>query len=310
MYEICQKSFKTKKNIELFVKKIKAVSSLNKNLSGFHFRFMKEIFSSWHPDGDMLKQCGGITEIFVKRHESFRHKEFWIVLADGNSRNISFRNAIKKKNVSHSTKVKRSFRSLISKDTLSFKQHYFSRYGDATHCPVFPEEVLTWENSHVDHHHTKFRDILRSFLDDNNLSMGDVQVVETDIDGGWRIQCPILMHKFYNFHSEQATYRILSPKGNIYIESHGEQTHKENIYTIKAGTPDEQCQQVRERYAHLEPKAYTEFNRRLKRHALNPAQWNGYLNKIITEEVLVDAQKAEDYEWWLTRLNETFQGKM
>lgn len=100
-------------------------------------------------------------------------------------------------------------------------------------------------------------------------------------------------------------------KAQQYKKTHNDSIQQSKIITEGTFTnlPFDQCstqekiRRVRAKYAHLEPKAFVEFNRRLKSHALSANQWSLYLDKIIRDEALTSPELASQYVEWLKGLN-------
>lgn len=216
--------FTTKKALLKYVADILHSTPLHSSVSHNDFLFLSDLFLTYHPDGQSLKNRGGIVAIEVRPHVLYRTPGFWICTADDEWRNISYRNAVTQKKLDHKTKVLRACRYTILEDILAYKMAWFDRYGDNECCPIFPDEKLTWNNAQIDHVGFKFRDIVTEFLLLYDLDFNDIGIHE--ILGGDSIDFTdrVLKRTFYEFHAERASYRVISAKANVYVEHHQEAT--------------------------------------------------------------------------------------
>ena len=75
-------------------------------------------------------------------------------------------------------------------------------------------------NIHVDHFENPFKNILDSFLNDNNINMNDVCVYETT-KRQIRLKCEDTAAKWLEYHDSIAIYRILCGTCNVRNGSYG-----------------------------------------------------------------------------------------
>jgi len=73
---------------------------------------------------------------------------------------------------------------------------------------------------HIDHFGNPFKNILKSFLKDNNINIEDLGVYETDTNE-IRLKCEDTATKWLKYHDSKATYRVLCRSCNIGCGAYG-----------------------------------------------------------------------------------------
>lgn len=82
-------------------------------------------------------------------------------------------------------------------------------------CSISGEEILDKKDLHIDHHNLEFKDIVKNFLRDHNLTYREVYGRIEKVGTGWEISSKILKDKFIEYHNDNTTLRYTLSKYNL-----------------------------------------------------------------------------------------------
>lgn len=163
-----------------------------------------------HPNSSTKIGCG-IKDFFVGKGC------FWVVRIDNSTTDFSYRMCIAGK-----TYPMQDFsiccRQAVSEDVFYTKLKLFEAQnidGFIT-CPI-SGQIVNFPNIHIDHHLPKFRDIVKSFIKENNIIVHENLFKKEDKQFGIQFQDINLSNRFREYHNKIATYRLLSKTANIKI---------------------------------------------------------------------------------------------
>lgn len=83
-------------------------------------------------------------------------------------------------------------------------------------CPI-TGEMVDFPSIHLDHHVPKFRDIVKTFIKDNNIEVTPFLFLREDGQFGVRFALKKHADAFLEHHNKVATYRLLSKTANMRI---------------------------------------------------------------------------------------------
>ena len=144
---------------------------------------------------------------------SYGNKCFQLIRVDGSSTDISFISCIDKP--SPMAKINKALRHAIKPDIIAYRDGAVV-YG-LTKCP-FTNEVLTIDNTHIDHYDLLFRDLVNLWIKDydvkyllgciNKTSDNNIDTYFTDLN---------IVSSFRLFHNNNTNLRAVSKKANLSI---------------------------------------------------------------------------------------------
>lgn len=183
--------------------------SINSKITNFDdLEFLLSVFEG-HDEWDLKKGCG-IDYIQVE-YTQYRNKCFYIYRTDGTKTDISFNHSIN--NRSDLANIKIACRNAIRKEIVLFREKNVS-YGK-TKCP-FTNEILTIDNTHIDHYNLSFNDLFKEWL--RNKDVGDLvkklnQTNDNEVETYFIDEKIVL--DFLVFHNKNTHLRAVSKKANL-----------------------------------------------------------------------------------------------
>jgi hypothetical protein len=142
---------------------------------------------------------------------------FWIVRQDNSITDFSYIKCIRGKD-----NIKEDFsiccRATVSGDVFYMKIKLFNEKNINGYiiCPISSEKV-EYSNIHIDHYCPKFRDIVKSFIENNKIQITSEMFMRGDKQFGVKFRDIELANKFREYHNKIATYRLLSKTANVAI---------------------------------------------------------------------------------------------
>jgi len=206
--KIREEEFKTKDALKKKIQTILYDYLEKEPLNESDFNFMLAVLNR-HPSKE-IKIGAGVKSIFVKTNPIYKNKGFYILRHDLTTTDFSFMQCLTRK--TNVTKFKTACRLAIANDIVAFK---LKNITNSNKCPV-TGEYLTIKNSHVDHEHPQFEQIIRDFIKTNNINIDEISL-SGSVDGeiGQRIKDKDIETKFIKFHNNIAKLRIISAKANL-----------------------------------------------------------------------------------------------
>jgi hypothetical protein len=173
--------------------------------------FLRELLAR-HPRA--AEKIGVGVSHFVVTTDAVWHKTrgFVIVRTDGSSTDFSFMKCLNGENLK--TLVHEALRGAVVDQILDFKNNEFAR--GIVYC-VFTHERLTSDSGHVDHAPPNTFDVLaRRWMNENNLSLGDVQISGPQDNNYRRVMTDEEQKSSWQqFHAGHAILRVISRTGNL-----------------------------------------------------------------------------------------------
>jgi hypothetical protein len=213
MYQINNKSFKSKRAAENQARKILNINELDSRLNIEESSFTFDYFKLFHKYWDN-KKGAGIDYILRKRSpNNWNNRNFWIYRLDGSNTDISFIiGRIGKRNFRYEFNL--SMRVVINPQIQEFKAKTFAN-NIKLKCEVSGDSIEL-KNCHVDHYTPSFKELVDSFIEFNNLEL-KADLFPEDIDGQTihSITNDDLSNSFYDYHKANANLRVLSAKANL-----------------------------------------------------------------------------------------------
>lgn len=172
--------------------------------------FLQSIFEG-HSEWD-LKKGAGVDFITVEL-TPYKNKCFYLHRTDKSKTDISFMHSITNRTDIANIKVacRNSVTSII--DDFRIKNVVFGN----TQCP-FTGEILTAQNTHIDHYDLSFNDLFVKWIQDkdikylvgrlNKTNDNDLDTLFTDIQ---------IISDFVNFHNQNTHLRAVSKRANLSI---------------------------------------------------------------------------------------------
>lgn len=197
----------------------KAKAILNDNPIGFVFEqntpdynFLLRIFQG-HPEYQ-IKVGSGISNIYIAKGLEFSTRCFFITRIDGSTSDISYIRSIDGATTKISD-IKCACRSAI-KDVVARRRDKV-QYG-VTLCPI-SGEVLTKDNTHIDHYNMPFDDVCNAWLKNQNIEFVHSCLNDSSADHVQEISFASrnLKESFIAFHNANTRLRAVSKKANLSI---------------------------------------------------------------------------------------------
>lgn len=180
-------------------------------------KFMRDLLNR-HERSHQKIGCG-IAAMYVKKNTVFKNNRgFYLVRMDGTETDFSYEMCLRNKSESRLQKFKSACREAVTDTIINFKRGCFADSKIKT-CPITGESI-TPDNSHVDHEPPMtFDEIVRRFIDDNQIDIERVELSGIGEDGSIRnrIKNEILRDMFIAYHNQRALLRIVSPQANLSI---------------------------------------------------------------------------------------------
>ena len=172
--------------------------------------FLLSVFLG-HSEWEDVEGCG--VSYITTQKTKYGTKCFYIFRLDGTSTDISFMHSIK--NRSPKAEIKLACRTAIQPIIASFKKSNVI-YGKST-CP-FTGEVLTQDNTHIDHYDLTFNELFREWIKGKKLSelkeainkREDHNITTYFIDKN-------IESEFVVFHNRNTNLRAISKIANLSI---------------------------------------------------------------------------------------------
>jgi len=211
-YLINKKPFNTQKEVQDYAKEILYKDDVDSFLNESDFDFMLSYFNIFHINGK--SKTNNLQKIKrIKEPLAGKFRAFWLYRFDGTSTDISYLISKIKKDDKFSD-FKAACRNIILPQIQEFKLQSFNKSKEII-CPI-SNDILTFYNCHIDHDIPKFKDIINTFVKDNNINDFE-SLIQKDKDGQL---IPIINNEkikdaFFNFHKKTAKLRVLSVKANL-----------------------------------------------------------------------------------------------
>jgi hypothetical protein len=179
--------------------------------------FLLDLFSR-HPEWDQ-KQGVGVAALEIGQSE-FRTKCFVLLRYDGSKTDISFMKCVSKPTPEQ--EVKQACRTAIRPTIYAFRNAHVI-YG-TTRCAL-TGEVLTRENTHIDHYDLTFDEMFRLWIKTQDLDRLVNQLAPSaDNEYGYRFQDQQIIDEFIDFHDRHCQLRGVTREANLRRGSRGHST--------------------------------------------------------------------------------------
>ena len=218
-------NFASKEALATRVKKLLWSYKPGERLSPVDQMFIAELLKR-HP-GYEQKKGSGIDYIHVRSNPVFKNTQgFWLVRIDGTETDFSYKECITPTK-NNKIRVRAACRTAIEQSVLRVKKAFFHGRTEIAVCP-FTGEILTWDNSHVDHAMPKtFQFLLDSFLKETGLDIEAIKVVGEGIDNAIvdifedkKLEC-----RWIDYHDKHADLRIISATANLGVARKTKETN-------------------------------------------------------------------------------------
>jgi hypothetical protein len=217
MIEIGDKSFKTKKSAEDFIRAILYKYPVNTALTGEDLAFICDLLL-YHPDKD-LKIGVGVKSIIVEKDTTFRTTtHFSIVRIDNSKEDFSFGKCLTP-NLNKAIKLFRTCaRRVVAHQILLFRDDFFLENQNSNgyvKCQL-TNILIDKNNCHVDHiPPNTFDKIISDFISLNNIDVDSVEFAKASNGIGKVFVDSSLIEAFADYHNEHAKLRVVSPIANL-----------------------------------------------------------------------------------------------
>ena len=192
---------------------------LNKHRIGYTLNekeksFMLDIFSNHHNWEE--KKGVGIDCIKIL-HNNFGHRGFYLQRVDGSVIDISIGSSVSGKESKYSAKLASACRTAIRPEIVKFRDNNVTY--SVTKC-VISGDVLTKENTHIDHYDLTFAEMLKLWLADNPkpalVSKAEwYEFEDKDVEA-----------EFVEFHNNNCKLRAVTKEVNIKLCGNLETTNR------------------------------------------------------------------------------------
>jgi hypothetical protein len=170
--------------------------------------FLLSIFEN-HPEWE-LKQGVGIESISIIKTE-YNNRCFQLHRIDGSCTDISYISSINKP--SKLQQIKSACRRAISNQIIQFRTENVI-YGSSK-CPI-TQEVLTMENTHIDHYDLPFEEMFANWLKRYEIEYLFSKINETaDNDIITCFTDEVIIEDFINYQNENSKLRAVSRRANL-----------------------------------------------------------------------------------------------
>jgi hypothetical protein len=161
-----------------------------------------------HPEWEQ-KKGQGVKDISI-RLTKYGNKCFMIQRVDGTFTDISYTKCIT--NPSKIFQVKAALRSAIRPIIEEFK----GRVSFGEDKCIFTKEILTHENTHIDHVNLEFNELANIFIEQNGLDYlyKDIAPSKDNMIDIY-FSTPILILMFRDFHNKNTHLRAITKKANL-----------------------------------------------------------------------------------------------
>ena len=154
-----------------------------------------------HPDWEKKKGVG-IDFIYVDK-DTFNNRCFYIKRIDSSFEDISYIKSIRNLNKLHN--IHRAGRNTIDFIIKDYRKNNVI-YGESK-CAI-SNEILTQDNTHIDHYDLKFADMVKLFISKHGE---DYLLNNIDHSGtGVYFKCNILKNNFIDFHNSNCKLRAVT----------------------------------------------------------------------------------------------------
>ena len=164
-----------------------------------------------HPNASEKIGCG-VKDFFVGKGC------FWLVRQDNSTTDFSYIKCLQGKHYPLQ-EFSMCCRAAVSEYVFYIKLKLYNEQNvdGFIVCPISGQKV-DFSNIHIDHHKPKFREIVRSFIKDNNIEVSSDMVARGDKQLGIKFRDIELAKRFLEYHNKIATFRLLSKTANISIK--------------------------------------------------------------------------------------------
>ena len=214
-YEIAGEQFSSAAKLAARVRAILWGCCIGQALQGPDYAFMLELLKR-HP-GYEQKKGSGILRICVRTNPVFTGtRGFWLVRSDGSETDFSYRECI---SPTKSNKVRfvAACRTAVEASVIRVKKKFFNSGNPPSSCP-YTGELLTWDNSHVDHAVPyTFKYLVEAFIAANGIDVESVRIHGDGVDNAIvdRLVDKVLEKKWIVYHDANARLRVISRKANL-----------------------------------------------------------------------------------------------
>lgn len=172
--------------------------------------FLLSIFKN-HSEWETKKGVGISTISVINNF--FKTRCFQLNRIDGTSTDISFTHSIS--NVSKISEIKKACRTAIRDEIVKFRNANVE-FGKTT-C-AFTNEILTSENTHIDHYDLSFDEMFNIWSSTQNLDYLHSKINETE-DNSFTTYFTdsSIINDFVKFHNENCKLRAVSKTANLSI---------------------------------------------------------------------------------------------
>jgi len=216
MITVGGKNFKTKQTLTNYCKFVLNNADLDSLLQGEWESVMNDVLNM-HQDFHG-KTKGQPFKIGVRACQiNPMNRQFFILREDGTDTDFSYYKCISGK--SKESRIKETLRACIKYQSDGYKEQYFFENADRQGYVACAETGLKIRkrDSHIDHFPVQFDEIVKEWVDINNLRSEDIVLVKPSKDNStfWPFEDQELLQSFLDYHQKVATYRIVLNKVNL-----------------------------------------------------------------------------------------------
>jgi hypothetical protein len=209
------KIFKSKTELQKYCTLILKNEKLNKSLDGNSFEVINDVLKLHHNYSEKVGIGNykiGIRECFINK----RNRQFYIIRGNGTNTDFSFYKCISRP--SKLTSIKSSLRESIKDQVIKYKEQLFIDNQDDNNNIICQEtfSYIKRSNSHLDHYPLHFDTIVYNWLKSININLSDIELLPMqDNKAAHFLKNYNLKKNFYDYHKQNAKYRIVLDKVNL-----------------------------------------------------------------------------------------------
>ena len=162
----------------------------------------------------ILKKGKGIINIYTdtaKHEKSYNQKCFYLVRNDGSVTDISYIKSIYPP--SKKTDISNACRYAVREEIENYKKNQII-FG-ATRCAI-TNEILKYNNTHIDHFDMSFKDLVKIWLKDKNVDDIYLSINKNkDLESKKYFKDLNLNTSFLDFHNKNTNLRAVTKKANL-----------------------------------------------------------------------------------------------
>lgn len=202
------KEFSSKTICNKYFSKILKYNKINSKIDKKYHDDVLFLFTR-HPKYKRLSKFG--IEFIYVGYDLYRYRCFFVKLGSGGSDSFSIKKCIDVKDDSDFVKFQQCCRYSIMNQIIKFK--FDKRQEDGTFVSDISGDLIHKEDVHVDHIY-EFVNMVVDFINENYIDICNIEY-DSSIPMTTRFSDESLSKKFYDYHLNKATLRIVSSKENL-----------------------------------------------------------------------------------------------